>query len=147
MAMSSTWADRSGDVARARRNLRILFWVVLSLLALFAFGFYQVNYAKSDFYRTVEVVRYKITEDARPSRFGYLDVNERSPQNGMTLLIYFARIGDKKAVEYLLAEGADPRLSDNSGRTASVWANLQGHKEIAISLQSAEKDWQYLNQR
>ena len=49
----------------------------------------------------------------------------------ITKLSRVARLGDFKAVKFLLEEGADIEAIDNFGRTALMWATSWGHLKIA----------------
>ncbi len=47
---------------------------------------------------------------------GKLDVNHRSKKTGMTALMVATALGEKDAVRWLVAKGADPSVKDASGR-------------------------------
>ncbi len=51
---------------------------------------------------------------------GKLDVNHRSKKTGMTALMVATALGEKKAVRWLIAKGADPSVKDASGRDSFV---------------------------
>ena len=53
--------------------------------------------------------------------------------------MWAASDGQDEAVQILLSKGADPRLKDNEGVTASSWAAKNGRSNLAIMLREAEK--------
>lgn len=62
------------------------------------------------------------------------DVNARR-RDGNTYLMHAARAGRMAVVEFLLAEGADPRLENDDGYTALDLAKENNHPEIAVLLE------------
>jgi len=68
------------------------------------------------------------------------DVNGRSP-NGRTALMTAALAGNTQVVDLLLANGANPNITDyKEGRTALIIAAEGGHTEVARSLLKAGAD-------
>lgn len=66
------------------------------------------------------------------------DVNSAGPELLITPLMGVAGHGHLKAVNLLLAAGADPLLAASSGDTASSLAALHGFQEVAQVLKDAE---------
>lgn len=64
-----------------------------------------------------------------------------------TPLIKAAMAGKAKAVEFLLAAGANPMKTDSQGCTAAEWASINGYPSIAITLRSAEYSCRILTLR
>ena len=114
---------------------------ILALFALVAFGFYQNIAGETRFQHTVDLIRDEVRREHQPAWPKSRDANMRSSQLGSTLLIYFARTGEKDAIDYLLAAGADPTREDRMNHTARDWADLQGHPGIARALKAAENAW------
>lgn len=56
------------------------------------------------------------------------------PVGGMTPLMYAARNGAKDAVLALLDKGADLRIADGDGTTATIFAIINGHFDVAEQL-------------
>lgn len=54
-------------------------------------------------------------------------------KNGMTPLMFAAKTGDPELVRMLLAGGADPNLSDYTGRDAAGWA-LELHRQGVVQI-------------
>lgn len=62
------------------------------------------------------------------------DVNARGP-NGRTALMRSAPAGNTQGVDLLLANGANPNITDyKEGRTGLIIAAEAGHNEVASSL-------------
>ena len=61
---------------------------------------------------------------------------EDRDNEGTTPLILAARAGSFEAVEWLLNHGADIQAKDNRGKSATDWAQENGHTEIANLLRS-----------
>ena len=62
-----------------------------------------------------------------------IDVNLRSGHTGESPLIYAVIVGDVEMVRLLMARGADPKLSDNLGRTAgSIAFHRNSPRKLAI---------------
>ncbi len=58
---------------------------------------------------------------------------------GRTLLMRAAAAGQFDMVRRLIDAGADPRLVDNSGRTAGEWARRVDRLDIALLLDDAQR--------
>jgi ankyrin repeat protein len=54
-------------------------------------------------------------------------------KNGMTALMFAAKTGDIDLVRTLLAHGADPKLTDFTGRDAAGWA-LDSHRAMVVQV-------------
>ncbi|ORX86308.1 ArfGap-domain-containing protein [Basidiobolus meristosporus CBS 931.73] len=54
------------------------------------------------------------------------DINQIAPKSGFTLLHIATIKGIPEAVRYLLSKGSDPKIQDNHGKPAYVWAILTG---------------------
>lgn len=65
-------------------------------------------------------------------------VNARSGARRMTPLHIAAINNQRKAVEFLLQNGANPRIEDEEGFTASARAAQEGNNAIASLLRDAE---------
>ena len=59
-------------------------------------------------------------------------INDQN-KNGMTALMFAAKTGDIDLVHALLAQGANPNLSDYTGRDATGWA-LDAHRPLAAQI-------------
>jgi len=57
--------------------------------------------------------------------------------NGKTALMLAAEFGRIRAVNSLLAHGADPRLKNKRGMTASAFADFSGHKGVLNFLENS----------
>ncbi|HHJ21189.1 MAG TPA: hypothetical protein ENJ84_15395 [Gammaproteobacteria bacterium] len=66
------------------------------------------------------------------------DINRKN-KLGDTPLILAAEKGDLDTVLWLLENGADPRLTNNSGQTARYFAETRGHKEIEDIIRKYEQ--------
>uniref|UniRef100_A0A914HII7 Ankyrin repeat domain-containing protein n=1 Tax=Globodera rostochiensis TaxID=31243 RepID=A0A914HII7_GLORO len=80
-------------------------------------------------------------------------VHERHSVNvrdikGRTGLMIAAKHGKRAAVEFLIDNGADPTLHDNSGRTALDWANfsVQAAQEDGANFSEQQSVANYLSQ-
>ncbi|HWD57689.1 MAG TPA: ankyrin repeat domain-containing protein [Stellaceae bacterium] len=60
-------------------------------------------------------------------------------KNGMTPLMFAAKTGDIELVRAILARGANPNLSDYTGRDAAGWA-LESHRPMVVqTIKEAQK--------
>jgi ankyrin repeat protein len=60
--------------------------------------------------------------------------------NGTTPLIAASLRGRTEPVRALLAAGADPQIKDNTGKTALMYAEAEGHADIVQMLKAAENE-------
>lgn len=65
------------------------------------------------------------------------NVNARAP-NDATPLMLAAREGQDQIADQLIKAGADPRLTNDLGETAAVWAHRHGHLSIAQLVSTPE---------
>ena len=70
---------------------------------------------------------------------GNIDVNMLY-DDGTTMLMYAARNGEMRLIDFLLQNGADVNSSSTSGYTALIWAAEQGHNEGGEKLIAAGAD-------
>jgi uncharacterized protein len=59
-------------------------------------------------------------------------VNDQN-KNGMTALMFAAKTGDVDLVQTFLSHGANPNLSDYTGRDAAGWG-LESHRPIVVQM-------------
>lgn len=62
------------------------------------------------------------------------DANARRSDNNKTILMYAAWTGNAKALEHLLAHGADINAKDSEGVTPLMLAIFKDHTDIALRL-------------
>jgi len=84
-----------------------------------------------------------------PAHYGYFSIAEMLLENGATTddvandtgwsaLIAASLNGHRDIVRLLLAHGADQNIRDNSGKTALMWAEEQGHRRVARTLERSQ---------
>lgn len=114
--------------------------VGLGVVCLAGLGLYDSVTGRDQFVRYADQVR-KAKGDRNPGiLLKNVNLDARSARgNGRTLLIYFARLGDKEAVEVLLRSGANPDIRDDSGRSAEDEARAFGNLEIADLIKDRSK--------
>jgi ankyrin repeat protein len=104
----------------------------LAVVYLAGLSLYEGFTGQDRFIRSANLIREAKADRNPSSLLKNVDLDMRSAKgNGRTLLMYFARLGEKEAVELLLRYGANPDARDNYGRSAEDEARTFGHTEIA----------------
>src|SRR4028118_1321840 len=142
---------------RWQTNLRRLVLSVLAVIVITGLvlcGGSQVAAQNGDANRrlSVAVLGYELNgAAAKEALASGADINwKNDAMNGETLLIRAIKsFNDAKVVKFLLDNGADPNIKDDSGRTALSWArqykienNANGRAIITLLNQATHKDRQ-----